>query len=189
MFSSHMREPITMRADVTSRTLPSSRAAQTCLSISQPISHLLHVSYILHCCLHTSLADLTSVESRCKIMQTSFLQKVCKLAPTSKLNFFTARSFLGCEYDPQSTLTSSLLLHPSFFYTCIITPHLKKHFYSVAKNLSRLFLGSLSLFLITFTCVLRCQQTPVFLLRLFLGSQAKPISLSLQLERQMGDGG
>ena len=149
----------------------------------------LSCTYILQCCLHTSLADLTSAESRCKIMQTSFLQKVCKLAPTSKLNFFTARSFLGCEYDPQSTLTSSLLLHPSFFYTCIITPHLKKHFYSVAKNLSRLFLGSLSLFLITFTCVLRCQQTPVFLLRLFLGSQAKPIAFSLQLERQMGDGG
>ena len=125
MFSSHMREPITMRADVTSRTLPSSRAAQTCLSISQPISHLLHASYILHCCLHTSLPDLTSAESQCKIIQTSFPQKVFLLAPTSKLNFFTARSFLGCEYDPRPTLTSSLLLHPSLFYTCIIAPHLK----------------------------------------------------------------
>ena len=117
MFSSHMREPITMRADVTSRTLPSSRAAQTCLSISQPISHLLHVSYILHCCLHTSLADLTSAESRCKIMQTSFLQKVCKLAPTSKLNFFTARSFLGCEYDPSPrSLHHSCFTLPSFIH-------------------------------------------------------------------------
>ena len=72
-------------------------------------------------------------------MQTSFLQKVCKLAPTSKLNFFTARSFLACEYEPQSTLTSSLLLHPSFFYTCSSSLLILKSTFTQSPRTSRDF--------------------------------------------------
>ena len=110
-----------MRADVTSRTLPSSSGPYmlACLSISQPISHLLHVSYISHCCI-LLLQISPEATYRCKIIQTSFpLHKVCIHLPEEsmqapeKLNYFTLRSFLGREYDPHFTLTSSLLLHPS----------------------------------------------------------------------------
>ena len=111
-----------MRADVTSRTLPSSSGPYmlACLSISQPISHLLQ--RLLHLTLlHTSLADLTSGHISVQ-NYTNFLPVAesmhppsCKkyVRPPEKLNYFTVRSFLGCEYDPHFTLTSSLLLHPS----------------------------------------------------------------------------
>ena len=118
MFSSHMREPITMRADVTSRTLPSSRTRPKHASASPnpyPTSYTSLTSYNAACILPLQISPQLSLGA--KLCKLPSCRKYASSHPPRSSTFLQLAHFWAVSMTPSPrSLHHSCFNLPSFIH-------------------------------------------------------------------------